>query len=227
MSWLSFHAHWHLSHHTLDIFLPEYKMCMPYPLFPRSGCRSSHLWAMWVLKRSQIWSPNGLFDPGCHHKEPAQQPHPQHAAWIVQVQVWSPMGWVSSYRSAAFSSAGLAELTGADRQKKAAAWAGLQLVLATLKHMLWTAFSAEAWLQRSGTSAFYNCWYLERRTLWYKMNKCNNGLILVMYSQPWRRVGLCIALGVGYIEWMLPVRLDCLFERLTKVLNEENAADAE
>lgn len=55
----------------------------------------------------------------------------------------------------------------------------------------------------------------------------NSGLFLVMHSQPWRTVGLHTVISMAYKEGMLPVRLDCLFDGFTKVLNEKNAADAE
>lgn len=55
----------------------------------------------------------------------------------------------------------------------------------------------------------------------------NNGLFLLVHSQPWRSVGLHIVVSMAYKGGMLPVRLDCLFDRFTKVPSEKNAADAE
>lgn len=168
LGWLSLplHADWHLSHHALDIILSEHKTCMSYPLSvffhtqgaegltPEACGHSSE-----VRCRAQanalclIWALAAMAS-----RLSSLHPHP--AAGILGIQVRgsprSSLGWVSSYQSAAVSAAGLAELTGAARQEKAAGWAGWQLVMATVKHMLLTAFSAEAWLQRSGTSAFYN-----------------------------------------------------------------------
>lgn len=229
---MSIHADWHLPHHTLDSTLSEHKTCMSYPLsifFLYSGCRRSYPWGMWALEWSQVQSPSKcpLFDLGSCHWEPARQP----AAGILGIQVqgspWSPLGWVSSYQLAAVSAARLAELAGAARQEKAAAWAGWQLVMPQWSTCCWQRSQLRLDYKGQEPVLFITANIWKRGYCGVKSTNCNNGLFLVMYSEPWRTVGLRTVVSVSYIEWILPVRVDCLFDRFTKVPNEKNAADAE
>lgn len=134
---MSIHADWHLPHHTLGSTLSEHKTCMSYPL----------------SVFFHIQGAEGLTPEACGHSSEAKcraqanvlcltwalatenqlgSLHAHPAAGILGIQVqgspWSPLGWVSSYQLAAVSAARLAELAGAARQEKAAAWAGWQLV---------------------------------------------------------------------------------------------------
>lgn len=94
-------------------------------LFPYPCCSRPHPWGMWVLRCSQVQNPSKCLWSGALAMESQlSSPHHHLAAGILGNQVWgspwSPVGWVCSSQSAA----GQAELAGATRREKAAAWAG-------------------------------------------------------------------------------------------------------
>lgn len=120
----------------------------------------------------------------------------------------------------------LIELVGSARQEMGAAWAGGQ------------PGSGHSEAHAVGCSQLrldYKVWepVIKTAHIWKRghhgvtSTNGNSGLFLLVHSQPWRSVGLHTVVSMGYKEGMLPVRLDCLFDRFTKVLSEKNAADAE
>lgn len=176
---------------------------------------------------SFIWADTVGRQPSSTHP----RPRAGNTGNPVWGSAWLALGWASSYQVAAASATGPVELTGATMQWKAADLAGVGRMATSKWAQQRTRYSKSSQLRLDdkgrGPKLFIavNIW--KRRHCGVKSTNCNNGLFFVMYSQPCRTVGLCSVVSMGYKEWIQPVRLDCLFDRFTKVLNEKNAADAE
>lgn len=147
LAWLpmSLYTDWHLSHHAQgcypfwawNIYVMSTKYLLPYP-----GCSGSQPLGMWALEWCQMQGQANilcLITTGSW----LSSLHPHPAAGILGIQVWDVF-WAGSAAISFSCGAGKAA-----KQGKAGAWAGWQLVMATVKHMLFTVFSAEAWLQRN------------------------------------------------------------------------------
>lgn len=102
---------------------------------------------------------------------------------------------------------------------------------------VWQLWATSKWMQWRTCYWKFSClkcgyrgqelWLIIAVNIWkrghssVKSTNCNYELFIVRYPHPRRPVGLCTVLSMSHKEWILPVRLDCFFDRITKVVNEK------